>query len=64
MSEEAVLSEVPQSDAAPEAVFQRGVSLYKSTGDPKPLKEAYMKLQDKYPESQWTKRSYPYRLIQ
>jgi tetratricopeptide (TPR) repeat protein len=59
-----ILSKFPQSDAAPEAIFQKGVSLYKSTDDPKPLKEAYMKLQDKYPESQWTKRSYPYRLIQ
>jgi len=59
-----ILSKFPQSDAAPEAIFQKGVSLYKSTDDPKPLKEAYMMLQDKYPESQWTKRSYPYRLIQ
>ena len=60
---ERVLSESPGSDSAPEAIFQRGVTLYKSTHDPKPLKEAYTHLQDKYPISQWTKRASPYRLI-
>jgi tetratricopeptide (TPR) repeat protein len=60
---ERLLTEYPESDAAPEAIFQRGVNLYKSTHDPKPLKEAYNLLQDKYPNSQWTKRAYPYRLI-
>lgn len=59
-----ILSKFPQGDAGPESIFQKGVILYKSTDDPKPLKEAYMKLQDKYPESQWTKRSCPYRLIE
>ncbi len=60
---ERLLAEQPGSDSAPEAIFQRGVTLYKSTHDPKPLKEAYNHLQDKYPASQWTKRAYPYRLI-
>ena len=31
--------------------------------DPKKLKEAYEKLQEEYPNSEWTKRAYPYRLI-
>lgn len=53
----------PKSDAAPEAIYLRGVSLYKSTHNPKPLREAYEKLQQEYPSSQWTKRAYPYRLI-
>jgi len=60
---EKVLSDYPGSDSAPEAIFQRGVALYKSSHDPKPLKEAYTHLQDKYPASQWTKRAYPYRLL-
>jgi len=63
-SYEQIISDFSESDSAPEAIFQQGVSLYKSTNDPKPLKKAYKHLQDKYPESQWTKRAYPYRLIQ
>jgi tetratricopeptide (TPR) repeat protein len=59
-----ILSDYSESDAAPEAVFQKGVSLYKSTNNPKPLKEAYEHLQENYSESQWTKRAYPYRLIE
>jgi len=58
-----LLESYPKSDAAPEAIFLRGVSLYKSTHNPKPLKEAYEKLQAEYPSSEWTKRAYPYRLI-
>ena len=58
-----LLSEYSKSDSAPEAIFLRGVSRYKSTHDPKPLKEAYEKLQSEYPSSEWTKRAYPYRLI-
>jgi tetratricopeptide (TPR) repeat protein len=61
---EKVLAEYSACDAAPEAIFQKGVSLYKSTGNPKPLREAYEILLEKYPDSQWTKRAYPYRLIQ
>ncbi len=58
-----ILTEHGRSDAAPEAVFQRGVALYKSTSDPKPLKEAYEQLTRDFPENTWTKRAYPYRLI-
>ncbi len=58
-----LLEQYPKSDAAPEAIFLRGVSLYKSTHNPKPLREAYERLQAEYPSSQWTKRAYPYRLI-
>jgi TolA-binding protein len=53
----------PDSDFAPEAIFLKGVSTYKSTGDPGPLKTAYEKLSQKYPDSVWTKRAYPYRLL-
>ena len=60
---ESILNEHPKSGAAPEAIFLRGVCGYKSTHTPKPLKDAYEKLQADYPESEWTKRAYPYRLL-
>jgi tetratricopeptide (TPR) repeat protein len=58
-----LLSEYPKSDSAPEAIYLRGVSLYKNTHDAKPLKGAYEKLAAEYPDTQWTKRAYPYRLL-
>ncbi|MBW1783845.1 MAG: tetratricopeptide repeat protein [Deltaproteobacteria bacterium] len=59
----ALLAKYPESNSAPEAIYLRGVSLYKSTKDPKPLKDAYEKLANTYPESEWTNRAYPYRLL-
>lgn len=53
----------PASGSAPEAVFLRGVSRYKSSHDAKPLKEAYEKLAAEYPESEWAKRAHPYSLL-
>jgi len=58
-----LLKDYPKSDAAPEAVYVRGVAGYKSTHSAKPLKEAYEKLQAAYPSSEWTKRAQPYRLL-
>ncbi|MBP1739813.1 MAG: hypothetical protein H6Q48_2106 [Deltaproteobacteria bacterium] len=60
---EDLLKEYPKSAAAPEAIFLRGVCGYKSTHNPKALKEIYEKLAKDYPESEWTKRASPYRLI-
>ena len=60
---EDILKKHPKSDAAPEAVYVRGVSLYKSTHKADPLKEAYKRLQAEYPSSEWTKRAQPYRLL-
>jgi hypothetical protein len=60
---DALLKDYSKSDAAPEAIFIRGVSRYKATHEAKPLKEAYEKLKAEYPQSEWTKRAYPYRLI-
>jgi len=57
------LENYPNSDAAAEAVFFMGVSRYKMTHDPKPLREAYETLTAKFPGSEWTKRAAPYRLI-
>jgi TolA-binding protein len=52
-----------ESDAAPEATFLLGVCRYKDTHNPAHLKEAYEQLSNKYPESEWTKRADPYRLL-
>ncbi len=60
---ERILSEYGRSDSAPEAIYLRGVSQYKHTHEPKPLKAAYEKLQAEFPSNEWTKRAYPYRLI-
>jgi tetratricopeptide (TPR) repeat protein len=53
----------PGSAAAAEAVFFLGVSRYKMSHNPKPLREAYETLVAKFPGSEWAKRAAPYRLI-
>ncbi|MDD3579627.1 MAG: hypothetical protein PHW74_01255 [Desulfobacca sp.] len=58
-----VIESYPNSDAAAEAVFFRGVSRYKKENDPQPLKEVYNVLTNKYSQSSWTKKAAPYRLI-
>jgi len=60
---ETLLKDHPKSDSAPEAIYIKGVSQYKSTNDPKPLKKAYEQLKLEYPSSEWTKRASPYRLL-
>jgi tetratricopeptide (TPR) repeat protein len=60
---EKLLGEYPKSSAAPEGIYLKGVCQYKGTHNPKPLREAYERLKAEYPESEWTKRAYPYRLI-
>lgn len=58
-----LLSKYPGSGSAPEAVYFRAVSRYKNTNQVEPLKEAYNILQAQYPNSEWTKRAAPYRLL-
>jgi hypothetical protein len=60
---DALLTDYPWSSAAPEAVFLRGVSGFKSSHDPKPLKEAFERLRVEYPASEWVKRASPYGLL-
>ncbi len=60
---ENLISIYPSSNDAPEAIYLRGVSLYKSTNDPKMLKAAYEKLRNDYHDSEWARRAYPYRLL-
>jgi hypothetical protein len=58
-----LLARFPKSDAAPEAIYLRGVARYKSSQNAAPLKEAYEKLKADYPASEWTKRAEPYSLL-
>ncbi len=58
-----ILDDYPESKSAPEAFYMRGVCLYKSTHDAKPLKEAYEMLHKRYPDSEWAQRASPYRLL-
>ncbi len=58
-----VLQDYPNSGSAPEAVFLRGVSSFKKTNETEPLKETYKLLTEKYPDSDWTKRAFPYSLL-
>ncbi|MEE9613523.1 MAG: hypothetical protein V3W31_01035 [Thermodesulfobacteriota bacterium] len=53
----------PESDSTPEALFLKGVCLYKSTQEPSHLKYAYEKLNSKYPGSEWARRADPYKLL-
>jgi tetratricopeptide (TPR) repeat protein len=61
---EEMLTRCPHPNAAAEAIFFLGVAKYRMTQDPKPLREAYEELTAKYPQSEWTKRADPYRLIE
>lgn len=58
-----VIDEYPYTSSAPEAIFFRGVALYKGTHQPQHLKEAYFKLQSQYHHSEWARRAYPYWLL-
>jgi TolA-binding protein len=50
---EAVLDRYPDSHAAPEALYWKGVSHYKATNDHTVLGELPGLFRDKYPESIW-----------
>lgn len=53
----AVVHDHAQSVAVPEAIYWRGVSAYKATNNPEPLKRAGETLREKYPASEWAKKS-------
>lgn len=46
--------------AAPEAIYWRGVSHYKTTNDHTVLGEVAAELNQKYPDSEWTLKSLPW----
>ncbi len=58
-----IISFYPECDSAPEAIYLRGVSLFKDTQEPHHLKEAYELLCESYPKNGWTKRAEPYTLL-
>jgi hypothetical protein len=60
---ERILNEYAGSSVIPETIYTMGICRYKGTHDPKPLKEAYETLSARFPENEWTKRAYPYRLL-
>ena len=60
---EKILAQHAQSFAAPEAVYMRGICLYRTTKDASNLKKAWQRLGEQYPQSEWAVRSSPYRLV-
>lgn len=58
-----VLENFCDEKVVPEAIFFRGVNLYKLNDDPSFLKEAHYRLVEEYPESEWADKSYPYQFI-
>jgi hypothetical protein len=58
-----LLSEYPKSGSAPEAVFLRGVTGFKTAHDGSMLKAASERLEKEYPGSEWAKRAAPYQLL-
>jgi len=52
-----VLREHPDSDAAAEAQYWRGVARYKRTGDAAELTNIYREFQQRYGDSTWAKKA-------
>ncbi len=55
-----ILQKYPDSAAAPEAVYWKAVSHYKTTNDHMVLGEVPKTLQQKYPNSVWAKKALPW----
>ena len=47
----------PNTDAAPEALYWRGVARYSETHDPKELKELGHEFRQRYQDTGWAKRA-------
>ena len=52
-----VYEELPDTDAAPEALYWMGVSRYKETGDATALKETARAFTSRYKDTSWAKKS-------
>jgi len=52
-----VVDELPQSDAAPEALYWAGVARYKATNDASALGETAQAFKKKYNDSTWAKKA-------
>lgn len=60
---EMILSDYPDSHCAPEAFYWSIVARFLSTGNPSVLQKGYGELIKHYPDSLWTKKAMPYRLL-
>ncbi len=58
-----LFKEFPQNDVIPGAIYLRGGTRFKNSGDRFHLRQAYEKLNSEYPADPWRKRAYPYRVI-
>jgi hypothetical protein len=58
-----LLSVHPGSGSSPEAIYVRGLSLYRQENDPIHMKKAYEQLKSRFPGSEWTRRTFQYRLL-
>ena len=47
----------PQAGAAPEACYWAGVSAYKATDTPQPLKDTATLMRQRYPDNEWTRKA-------
>jgi TolA-binding protein len=52
-----ILSSLPGSDAAPEALYWLGVSRYKSSSDPIALQQTAEAFKTRYADSTWAKKT-------
>jgi hypothetical protein len=52
-----IVDKLPNTDAAPEALYWAGVARYKGTHNAAPLKETAMAFTQRYQESSWAKKS-------
>ena len=55
-----IVQKYPTSASAPEAVYWKGVSHYKSTNDHTVLGEVQKTLKQKYPTSIWAEKALPW----
>ena len=60
---ERLISDWPQSFAAPQAIYYRAICRYRTTHDAHHLKIGHQILKAEYPDSEWTVRTQPYLLI-
>jgi TolA-binding protein len=52
-----IVDKLPNTDAAPEAMYWAGVSHYKATNDPSSLKQTAKAFKQRYQDSSWAKKS-------
>jgi len=60
---ESLVQDYPESHAVPEAIYVLGLSRYRSSHEPRHLKEMFEELKSRFPGSEWTRRSFQYRLL-